>query len=553
MDTGFDISPELVDLQRRHFKWSETELLPYYFGCRLKILFVADNFIYFNDADFGLSEVISTLRGMSTWAYPVTVDLAHRHNPGTTRLAGGTSNFTFTDGALSGYHQVWIFASEYPSRDGAVPPISDAERQALRRFMDNGGGVFATGDHEDLGVTVGGYIPRVRSMRRWSFPSAGPQGESVAPHGSNATRHDTNREGNDPGWSFFDQSDDVPQTIIPHFFGGGIIQSAHPVLCTKGGPIRVLPDHAHEGQCEVPANLSGNYQIGSDNFREYPDGPNGLPLAPVVVATATMISGAAAPEFGKPAVPGGSFGVIGAWDGHRAGGYGRIVVDATWHHFININLIGDRGFGAPDPAVPKSMGFLHTAAGQAHYDKIKAYFRNIADWLTPKSRRRCLLLRHIWAATQTGSFLENHRRDDLVFNGNLVLGGYLFLRPCDRIRILFEIPEFQRWPWLEILDPPFERLEDIRKLRENGQLASVEQLIRDVPAAMVGGVAGEMTRLDLTVERLAEAIGGDEASVPELDRAAKAGAERGFEYVEKRIARMGEVKDVLGMLAGVLR
>ena len=114
----------------------------------------------------------------------------------------------------------------------------------------------------------------------------------------------------------------MPQTILPHFFGSGIVKTAHPLLCTPQGPIRVLPDHAHEGVCEVTANLGAMYAIGTDSFREYPDGPDGRPLAPVVVVTSTMIPGAAAPEVGKPPVPGGSFGAIGAWDGHQAGRYG---------------------------------------------------------------------------------------------------------------------------------------------------------------------------------------------------------------------------------------
>jgi hypothetical protein len=537
--TDFRINPELANLTKRHLEWAKTELRPYYFGCRLRILIVADSFIYFNDDDFGLSEVVATLRGMSSFAYPVTVDLAHRSNPGVARLAGGTPNFTFSDASLANYHQIWIIAAARNSS-----PIDDGQRKAIRKFMDNGGGVFATGDHEDLGAAMGGYIPRVRSMRRWFFPGPGPDGEPVAPHGSNATRHDTNREGHDAGWSFNDQSDDVPQEIIPHFFGGGLITSVHPVLCTKNGPIRVLPDHPHEGRCEVPGNLGGNYTIGTDSFREYPDGPDGQPLAPQVIATATMIAGAAAPEFGKPPIPGGTFGVIGAWDGHRAGDFGRVVVDATWHHFINVNLIGDRDLGPPSLAVPKSMGFLHTPAGVAHYEQIKAYFRNIAEWLTPKSRRRCLIRRHIWAATHKGWFLEEFRRDDLVFTGNLVFGKHWALRPCDRLNLIFELPELQRWPWLDLFDPQI-RFPEIEKLREAGRLKAIEPALKMVPAAMLGAVAIEMAQLDLPVEKLEKELGDDESRVPELEAATKRGAERGAEFVEKMLGEFGDAAKIL--------
>lgn len=543
MPNDFTIHPELANLTKRHLEWVATELRPYYFGCRLRILIVADHFIYFNDDDFGLSEVVATLRGMSTFSYPVTVDLAHRGNPSVARLAGGTPNFTFSDASLANYHQVWLMAAGRNSN----APISNGERQALRKFMDTGGGVFATGDHEDLGVSVGGYIPRVRSMRRWFFPGAGPNGEPVAPHGSNATRHDTNRPGHDASWRFNDQSDDVPQEITPHFFGGGIIRSVHPVLCSRDGPIRVLPDHPHEGRCEVPGNLGGNFTIGADSFREYPDGPDGQPLAPQVIATATMLAGAAAPEFGKPAIAGGTFGVIAAWDGHRAGNFGRVVVDATWHHFINVNLIGDRSLGTPNPAVPKTMGFLHTPAGVAHYEKIKTYFRNIADWLTPKGRRSCVIRRHIWVATQCGWFLESYRRDDLVFTGNLVFNRFWALRPCDRLNLVFELPELRRWPWLDLFDPHV-RLPEIEKLRESGRLKAIEPVLADVPAAMLGAIAIEMMELDLPVERLEKELGDDESRVPELEAATKRGAERGAEYVEKMIAELGDARKILDRL-----
>ncbi|MBN1240345.1 MAG: hypothetical protein JXB36_17720, partial [Gammaproteobacteria bacterium] len=467
---------------------------------------MADRFLYFNDENFGLSELVATLRGMSTSLYPVTVDLAHRGNPGSARLNGATPNFVFEYDELKKYHQIWIMAAE----TRLFSPISDDERQAIRRFMDEGGGVFATGDHEDLGVTVGGYIPRVRSMRRWFWPNPGPNGEPVAPHGGDATRHDTNRAGHDPGFSFNDQSDDVPQTIAPRYFGG-LIQSVHPVLCTPQGPIRVLPDHPHEGECVVPHNLGAHYSIGGHSEREYPDGPGGTPLPPVVIATSTMIPGAE--TAGKPPVPGGTFGAIGAWDGHRAGAYGRIVVDATWHHFININLIGDRDLGLPNPAVPKTMGFLHTAAGQAHYDRIRTYFTNIANWLTPRSMRRCWLHRHIWWVTQHGWFLENFRRDDLIQTGRLALELLGWLGPCERISFIHDL-FYERElpvPWRGLLDPFAEDAAEIHKQLRGVKREDAQMLAKEMPEAMMGAAAVGFLERDVSIDLLRNEIGDEEA------------------------------------------
>jgi hypothetical protein len=528
-----NIQPDVLgELQRRHLDIFEKVRLPYYLGCRLRILIVADNFLYFNDENFGLSELVRTLRGLSTWRYPVQVDLAHRANPGAARLNGATPNFSFTDDSLRPYHQVWIMAAERSS----APALADDQRQAIRRFMDGGGGVFATGDHEDLGATVGGYIPRIRSMRKWFWPVTGPQGEPVAPHGTDATRHDTNRPGYDGVFHFNDQSDDVPQTITPHYFGGGLIRSTHPVLCTPQGPIRVLPDHPHEGECLVPGNLGGNYSIGNDSFREYPDGPGGTPLAPVVIATATMLAGAAVPEFGKPPIPGGSFGVMGAWDGHKAGAFGRIVVDATWHHFININLIGDRGLGAPNAGEPKTLGFLATTSGQAHLARIKAYYTNIADWLTPKARRRCLIFRHIWCIVQEGAFLEHVRADDLAFTGALVVERLRWLGPCDRWSLIVDLGVALR-PEIHGLLDPFGDTKLWERLKLDG-MSEVEMgaWIDEVVATHLGAVALSFSQLNLSPDQLKPTTGEDEAEVKALSEAAA----KGIAMAQETLARRGK-------------
>jgi hypothetical protein len=542
MIAEYRVEDSFRNLHQRHAAIQDISRFRYYFGCRLKILVVADGFLYFNDENFGLSELVSTLRGASTWRYPVTVDLAHRGNPGTERLNGAAPNFVFEASVLRRYHQVWILASE----DRFDAPIGNDERQALRGFMDDGGGVFATGDHADLGVSVGGYIPRVRSMRRWFWPSPGPQGEPVAPDGSSASRHDTNREGHDAGFSFNDQSDDVPQAITPHYFGG-FVQSVHPVLCTPAGPIRVLPDHPHEGECVIPSSLGGTYTIGRDTFREYPDGPGGTPLSPVVAATSTMIPGAEVPELGKPPVPGGTFGAIGAWDGHRAGHYGRIVVDATWHHFININLIGDRGLGTPNPGVPKSMGFLHTTAGQAHYERIQAYFTNIANWLTPRSLRNCWLHRDIWWVTQQGRFRENLRREDPVFTGHVALQVLRWLGPCDRFTFIADLFLERAMPrsLRALVDPFVEPSLETERLLAGMSRNDANVLAADAAAAFLGAAALEFLEADLSAERLREDAGEERAELPPLADAAARSIERGQRVICERLEQQIDTRQDL--------
>lgn len=122
---------------------------------------------------------------------------------------------------------------------------------------------------------------------------------------------------------------------------------------------------------------------------EYPNG-----IAPEVVAWSTVHARSAADdETGKGVLNARTFGAIGAYDGHRAG-VGRVTVDATWHHFFDINLVGE--LGNQDPI--KSVGFDATAAGHAAYEDIKSYFRNIAVWLAREATQDCMWWRALWWA-----------------------------------------------------------------------------------------------------------------------------------------------------------
>ena len=55
----------------------------------------------------------------------------------------------------------------------------------------------------------------------------------------------------------------------------------------------------------------------------------------------------------KPPVRPRCFGAISAYDGDPAG-VGRIVCDATWHHFVNINLNGSGAGLDPTTLLPRT-------------------------------------------------------------------------------------------------------------------------------------------------------------------------------------------------------
>ena len=126
----------------------------------------------------------------------------------------------------------------------------------------------------------------------------------------------------------------------------------------------------HEGLCEVPSDLTKTYTFAGYASVEYPT-VSGNQERPEVIAWARTRN-----------TDNEEFGVIAAYDGHRAG-VGRVVVDATWHHWFNINLVGF--VNATDPLHP-----TYDPAVIPKWEAIKAYFRNVAAWLARPSLQNCL-------------------------------------------------------------------------------------------------------------------------------------------------------------------
>jgi hypothetical protein len=383
-------SDDLARLDRQTlYRLHPERLYPHWLvRCRVRILLVTDQGGSFGGQNFGLGELISMFdQGPSPWA-TFSVTTANRRTDPTAQR----QDFRFTDEDLHRYDQIWLIGVE---RSNGLH-LTEPELRAISEFMDQGGGVFATGDHEDLGVALCGRVPRVRNMRKWHWPGPGPLGEPVAPPVGGPNRLDTLSEGGDPGVQFDDQSDDVPQKISPRMYSSGSFSPyfyrtyPHPVLCGPRGVIRVLPDHPHEGECYVPSDLSAAHTFDDYTIEEYPALASGVRLAPEVIAWSHITGGRTAQDV-KGLLNARTFGAIGAWDGHRVG-HGRVVVQATWHHLFNINLVGVLGSGHP----VKSQGFKASASGEAALADIRDYFRNVAIWLSRRPTIRCIRWRQLW-------------------------------------------------------------------------------------------------------------------------------------------------------------
>lgn len=385
-----------------------------------------------NAHKFHLGEFVKVLTDTDWQGFSIAITTAHRSqdpSPATPKashpIGADLYGFRFSQQSLSGYDMALFFSIAAKSED---PVNSDAQRQAeaaaVAEFMESGKGFFATGDHEDLGASICQHIPRVRSMRRWAYPAAGPHGGQVAPSGIGADRHDTLQAGSDSGsyngnsypYQFNDQSDAIAQPIwvrsYRHRHSRWFASSLpHPLLCSPLGRINVLPDHMHEGWCQLPSDLSQDENLpGRAGKKEYPLDLDGQQLEPEVIAKGTVLTHATVnQEFGgsfalSPVITTtDDFGVIAAYDGHRAK-LGRVVVDSTWHHFVNINLIGtSASFAGLNPN--KSKGF-YAGPGDtpvADYQKIMWYFRNLVYWLIPANRKQLVL-------SQFAAALHQHPR-----------------------------------------------------------------------------------------------------------------------------------------------
>lgn len=349
--------------------------------CPQRILMVCDGTLDFSTNGFGLTEVVNNVLKVYVPGYRVpTITTAHR--------GGGTANITnfkfdvappapYKQFNFTNYDQLWLFGFQT-----AGSGLTSAELQAIADFMDAGGGVFATGDHEDLGAGMCGNIPRVRSMRLW-FNTTQPWQPVAAPNGSNSQRIDTLTPGGDDIFTFNDQSDEHPQRIHVRYFDNTATATAfdykpHPLMQRSDGkPILNFPDHPHEGVCVEPVALSLTYQFTGAAKAEY---PSSATAQPYVVATG-FSGGGYVSDSGKPAVIPRCFGIVSAYDGHLVN-VGRVACDATWHHWVNINLVGTGGAGR--------TGFYVGGVRTPEYkDEICQYYRNLVKWLAPPRIRLC--------------------------------------------------------------------------------------------------------------------------------------------------------------------
>ena len=322
---------------------------------------------------------------------------------------GQTRTWTELDGfrfdhpsfRLGSYNQVWFFGfwPGNPRPDGGYDtppnrvPLSRRELQVISSWMNAGGGVFATGDHGLLGSHLSGDILRVNQMRRWFDRGLSNDVPSLSGYDRIDTVVPVRRVNGQPEVQFNDQSDNTPKPLRLKRFTlwDGLLRVAqpassskiaalrwapHPVLCSPLGPIDILPDHMHEGLVreDDEVELDGRGMAGEKEFPGGSDRPR-----PEVIAWSTVQGGNVVYDDAGNArilehrvVP-----TVSVYDGERVS-VGRIVVDSTWHNWLDVNVRGSGG------------GPQATGLQGRNRELVHCYVRNIAQFLASASQRQAM-------------------------------------------------------------------------------------------------------------------------------------------------------------------
>lgn len=474
----------------------------------IRVLVVVDGSIsYQPGVGFGVARVIEILRSTSIGCTDFTVDVAERNGGSFSDNGhgGGTPGHLRYDGfrfdavvggntpVLDRYDTVMLFGIN----SGDPDSVDGNERAAIGQWMDEGGGVFATGDHDVLGENLAAGVPRVRSMRRWTVA------DGVPPIGG-TTRIDTHQPANPaqssgaqliPGNN---QTDDVPQPITWHpeaSWGPWWARKSRPheILCHPfHGPIDVMPDHAHEGLCLTEAEITGDPARAA----EFPG------VLPKVIATGRVV-----PDpphvHAKGDVDARDIPMISVYDGWDDDGHkGRIVVDSTWHHWMDLNLLGLEAENGPE------------------WHKIQRFFVNVAKWTARKGRYRSFCFWDILGAFYAYPGIEELRVSRSPFESGRTVGAYLtsIHGPCtvtrgicDLFPSLCEILLVERE--LEVIPLPIEHLETV----------------------IIGGAVEALRPVAERIDKAMVSRQRFEVSAEELEKLAVEGAREGLQQAIKQV------------------
>jgi hypothetical protein len=228
------------------------------------------------------------------------------------------------------FDELWLFAVD--TGDG----LTVADCQGITRFRQNGGGIMATRDHQDLGsslCTLGGV------GRAHFFHS-----QHLEPDSSRHVADDR----------------DTPTISWPNYHSGSngnyqrveVVDPVHELLRNPrnaSGVIEYLPAHPHEGAVGVPE--------GEENARVIATGVSQVTRRPFNLVVA----------FGRS-------------DDQHGNRLGRAVAESSFHHFVDYNW--DLTKGCPTFLL-EPPGHQIEAEPEKLND-VKTYVENLARWLAKR-------------------------------------------------------------------------------------------------------------------------------------------------------------------------
>lgn len=304
---------------------------------------------------YSFNYLLDTIRNWRGFGYRFIVK-EHVHKPG-----------SITPELIANADQLWFFGTELCEENSVFVSLIQPEIDAIEARMNDGVGVFATGDHENIGSGLCGKIPRAGKMRIWNGSEAPTRNR---PKSFESSVRSPYRDVIDPARTLdllekcdeSDENDTLPKVIWTDHFPG---QSPHELfqLSTKQGAdkrsIQFLPDHMHEGKLLDYDELDAA----------------GVPLLPVPVefypgSKPRIAARAVRSVFdgnGKPA-NGVSYPVVSVYEPPPESGWGNVVVDSTFHHWTDFNALRLR----------YSPAWFH----------VEQYAINMANWLLGEKGRK---------------------------------------------------------------------------------------------------------------------------------------------------------------------
>jgi len=320
----------------------------------------------------------------------VTEKTKHLFNVNFSFVSRHTTNppTLITETLLTSAHELWVFGfRQNNTKNQPDNNLKKTEIEALKKFIRKGKvGIFLTGDHssseleedcskgnhEDyssLGRALGENFPIAGLLRDWQGPPTNcNEGEFDLRDTFNTQEGPNPCDLEGPGLGTDKLAQNIILTIkncLSHRLFTYFDSNQDPRRITK------LPDHVHEGR--VVDVEEARKRLDS----RWPEGEDWAHIRDDVIANWDDIVVVAAKGRDKRFPDENRISnLVAAFDGDAVG-VSRMVVDSSFHHYLDFNLF----------AIPERQPQSRLPKPDSHLDQIAEYFGNLAWWLAPKDIR----------------------------------------------------------------------------------------------------------------------------------------------------------------------